>query len=128
MLPFLKKGFEDLKLCRSAPLPIKKVQDAHVGHRWRSDGECPHAAGRMNYGTRLKTLGVKTELVVYEHEGHNVRGNPEHLRDGHGPQRCVFDEYLHYSERIRNPVERVRARRYGPSGLSLAMCLCVFHN
>jgi dipeptidyl aminopeptidase/acylaminoacyl peptidase len=47
-----------------------------VGER---DGECPPAQSR-EYWHALKTLGVKTELVIYPGEGHGFH-DPEHSRD-----------------------------------------------
>ncbi|HUK92309.1 MAG TPA: prolyl oligopeptidase family serine peptidase, partial [Blastocatellia bacterium] len=47
-----------------------------VGDR---DGECP-APQSFEYWHALKTLGVKTELVVYEGEGHHIY-KPKDQRD-----------------------------------------------
>ena len=47
-----------------------------VGDR---DGECP-APQSYEFYHALKTLGVKTELVVYENEGHRFH-TPEHQKD-----------------------------------------------
>jgi len=47
-----------------------------VGDR---DGECP-APQSFEFWHALKTLGVKTQLVVYPNEGHGFV-NPEHIRD-----------------------------------------------
>jgi dipeptidyl aminopeptidase/acylaminoacyl peptidase len=44
-----------------------------------SDAECP-APQSYEYWHALKTLGVKTELVVYPGEGHAIR-KPEHIQD-----------------------------------------------
>ncbi|MBZ5586927.1 MAG: S9 family peptidase [Acidobacteriia bacterium] len=43
------------------------------------DGECPPPQS-FEFWHALKTLGVKTELVVYPGEGHSFR-NPEHQKD-----------------------------------------------
>ena len=44
-----------------------------------SDAECP-APQSYEYWHALKTLGVKTQLVVYQGEGHAIR-KPEHVQD-----------------------------------------------
>jgi dipeptidyl aminopeptidase/acylaminoacyl peptidase len=44
-----------------------------------SDGECP-APQSYEFWHALRTLGVETELVVYEHEGH-LFAKPAHQRD-----------------------------------------------
>jgi dipeptidyl aminopeptidase/acylaminoacyl peptidase len=41
----------------------------------------------------LKTLGVPTELVIYENEGHGLR-DPEHQRDTVRRTIAWFDKYL----------------------------------
>jgi dipeptidyl aminopeptidase/acylaminoacyl peptidase len=57
-----------------------------------SDGECPTPQS-YEFWHALKTLGVETELVVYEHEGHRFV-KPEHLRDRIERVRAWFDKYL----------------------------------
>ena len=44
-----------------------------------SDAECP-APQSYEFWHALKTLGVKTQLVVYPGEGHAIR-KPEHVQD-----------------------------------------------
>jgi len=44
-----------------------------------SDGECPTPQS-YEFWHALKTLGVETKLVVYEHEGH-MFVSPGHQRD-----------------------------------------------
>jgi dipeptidyl aminopeptidase/acylaminoacyl peptidase len=44
-----------------------------------SDAECP-APQSYEYWHALKTLGIKTELVIYPGEGHAIR-KPEHVQD-----------------------------------------------
>jgi dipeptidyl aminopeptidase/acylaminoacyl peptidase len=44
-----------------------------------SDGECP-APQSYEFWHALRTLGVETQLVVYEHEGH-LFAKPAHQRD-----------------------------------------------
>jgi dipeptidyl aminopeptidase/acylaminoacyl peptidase len=47
-----------------------------VGER---DGECP-APQSYEFWHALKTLGVKTEFVIYPGEGHGFR-EPDHILD-----------------------------------------------
>jgi dipeptidyl aminopeptidase/acylaminoacyl peptidase len=44
-----------------------------------SDGECPTPQS-FEFWHALKTLGVETQMVVYQHEGH-LFANPTHIRD-----------------------------------------------
>jgi dipeptidyl aminopeptidase/acylaminoacyl peptidase len=95
MIPFFGKSvYDDPEIyARSAPLTfIKKVKTPTliiVGDR---DGECPMPQS-YEFWHALNTLGVKTELVVYEHEGH-LFSKPEHLRDVQQRTLAWFDEYL----------------------------------
>jgi dipeptidyl aminopeptidase/acylaminoacyl peptidase len=57
-----------------------------------SDGECPTPQS-YEFWHALKTLGVKTEFVVYEREGH-MFVKPEHQRDLMNRTAAWFDEYL----------------------------------
>jgi dipeptidyl aminopeptidase/acylaminoacyl peptidase len=57
-----------------------------------SDAECP-APQSYEYWHALKTLGVKTELVVYPDEGHAVR-KPEHVQDLLERTIHWFNDYL----------------------------------
>jgi dipeptidyl aminopeptidase/acylaminoacyl peptidase len=56
------------------------------------DGECP-APQSHEFWHALKTLGVKTELVVYAGEGHRFR-KPEHIRDLMSRTVAWFDENM----------------------------------
>ncbi|HEY1338800.1 MAG TPA: S9 family peptidase [Bryobacteraceae bacterium] len=58
---------------------IKRVRTPTLVVVGDSDGECPPAQS-FEFWHALKTLGVKTQLVVYPDEGHRFR-TPEHQRD-----------------------------------------------
>jgi dipeptidyl aminopeptidase/acylaminoacyl peptidase len=60
-----------------------------VGER---DGECP-APQSFEFWHALKTLGVKTQLVVYPGEGHGFR-KPDHRRDVFRRMAAWFQENL----------------------------------
>jgi dipeptidyl aminopeptidase/acylaminoacyl peptidase len=95
MIPFFGKSvYDDPEVyARSAPLTfIKKVKTPTLVIVGDSDGECPTPQS-YEFWHALKTLGVKTELVVYEREGH-MFVNPEHLRDVMSRTVAWFDEYL----------------------------------
>jgi dipeptidyl aminopeptidase/acylaminoacyl peptidase len=82
MIPFFGKSFYDDPevYARSAPLTfIKNVKTPTLILVGDSDGECPTPQS-YEFWHALRTLGVETELVVYEHEGH-LFVKPEHLRD-----------------------------------------------
>jgi len=57
-----------------------------------SDGEYRRPQS-YEFWHALKTLGVETELVVYEHEGHHFV-QPEHLRDRIRRVTEWFDQHL----------------------------------
>ena len=95
MIPFFGKPvYEDPEVyARSAPLTfITKVKTPTLILVGDSDGECPTPQS-YEFWHALKTLGVKTELVVYEHEGH-LFVKPEHQRDVRDRTAAWFDEYL----------------------------------
>ena len=60
-----------------------------VGER---DGECPAPQSR-EFWHGLKSMGVKTQLVIYANEGHYI-GQPEHQRDIVRRMVNWFDQYL----------------------------------
>jgi dipeptidyl aminopeptidase/acylaminoacyl peptidase len=65
---------------RSSPLTfIKNAQTPTLVVVGDSDKECP-APQSYEFWHALRTLGVETKLVVYEHEGHHFR-NPSHVED-----------------------------------------------
>ena len=95
MIPFFGKSvYDDPEIyARSAPLTfIKKVKTPTLIIVGDSDGECPTPQS-YEFWHALNTLGVKTELVVYEHEGH-IFSKPEHVRDVEQRTVAWFDEYL----------------------------------
>jgi dipeptidyl aminopeptidase/acylaminoacyl peptidase len=58
---------------------IKKAKTPTLVVVGDSDGECP-APQSFEFWHALKAAGVKTQLVVYEHEGHSFH-TPEHQKD-----------------------------------------------
>jgi dipeptidyl aminopeptidase/acylaminoacyl peptidase len=78
---------------RSGPLTfIKNVKTPTLILVGDSDGECPPPQS-YEFWHALKTLGVETELVVYEHEGHHFV-KPEHVRDRIQRVTEWFDKHL----------------------------------
>ncbi len=95
MIPFFGKSvYDDPEVyARSAPMTfIKKVKTPTLIVVGDSDGECPTPQS-YEFWHALKTLGVKTQLVVYEREGH-MFSKPDHLRDVMSRAVAWFDEYL----------------------------------
>jgi dipeptidyl aminopeptidase/acylaminoacyl peptidase len=95
MIPFFGKSYYDdpQVYVRSSPLTyIKNVKTPTLVIVGDSDGECPTPQS-YEFWHALKTLGVKTELVVYEHEGHLFL-KPQHQRDVIERAAAWFDEYL----------------------------------
>jgi dipeptidyl aminopeptidase/acylaminoacyl peptidase len=82
MIPFFGASvYDDPQVyARSSPITfIKNAKTPTLVLVGDSDGECPTPQS-YEFWHALKTLGVKTELVVYEHEGHMFAG-PAHQRD-----------------------------------------------
>jgi dipeptidyl aminopeptidase/acylaminoacyl peptidase len=82
MIPFFGKSvYDDPEVyAKSSPITfIKKVKTPTLILVGDSDGECPTPQS-YEFWHALKTIGVETKLVVYEHEGHHFV-KPEHLRD-----------------------------------------------
>jgi len=82
MIPFFGKSvYEDPEVySKSSPITfIKKAKTPTLVLVGDSDGECPTPQS-YEFWHALKTLGVETKLVVYEHEGHHF-AKPEHNRD-----------------------------------------------
>ena len=95
MIPFFGKSvYDDPEVyARSAPLTfIKNVKTPTLVIVGDSDGECPTPQS-YEFWHALKTLGVETELVVYEREGH-MFVKPEHLRDVIQRACAWFDDHL----------------------------------
>ena len=71
---------------------IKKVKTPTLVIVGDSDGECP-APQSYEFWHALKALGVETQLVVYEHEGH-MFAKPQHQRDVIERTLAWFDAHL----------------------------------
>jgi dipeptidyl aminopeptidase/acylaminoacyl peptidase len=95
MLPFFVKSYYDdpQVYARSSPLTfINNVKTPTLIIVGDSDGECPTPQS-YEFWHALRTLGVQTELVVYEREGH-MFVKPEHIRDVRDRSLAWFDQYL----------------------------------
>ena len=82
MIPFFGKSvYDDPEVyAKSAPITfIKNVKTPTLVVVGDSDGECPTPQS-YEFWHALKTLGVDTQLVVYNHEGHMFAA-PKHQRD-----------------------------------------------
>jgi dipeptidyl aminopeptidase/acylaminoacyl peptidase len=82
MIPFFGKSvYDDPEVyAKSSPINfIKKAKTPTLILVGDSDGECPTPQS-YEFWHALKTLGVETQFVVYEHEGH-LFANPKHQRD-----------------------------------------------
>jgi dipeptidyl aminopeptidase/acylaminoacyl peptidase len=82
MVPFFGATvYDDPQVyAKSSPITfIKKAKTPTLVLVGDSDGECPTPQS-YEFWHALKTLGVKTELVVYEREGH-IFADPAHQRD-----------------------------------------------
>jgi len=95
MIPFFGKSVYDDPDVYAKSSPITFIKNAKtptlviVGD---SDGECPTPQS-YEFWHALKTLGVETQLVVYEHEGHHF-AKPEHQRDRIRRTVAWFDAHL----------------------------------
>jgi dipeptidyl aminopeptidase/acylaminoacyl peptidase len=95
MIPFFGASVYDdpAVYAKSSPITfIKRAKTPTLVLVGDSDGECPTPQS-FEFWHALKTLGVKTELVVYEHEGHAF-ASPEHQRDRIERVAAWFDEHL----------------------------------
>ncbi len=95
MIPFFGASvYDDPQVyAKSSPITfIKRAKTPTLVLVGDSDGECPTPQS-FEFWHALKSLGVKTELVVYEHEGHAF-ASPEHQRDRIERVAAWFDEYL----------------------------------
>jgi len=82
MIPFFGKSvYDDPEVyAKSAPINfIRKAKTPTLILVGDSDAECPTPQS-YEFWHALKSLGVETELVVYDHEGH-MFVKPEHNRD-----------------------------------------------
>src|SRR5215472_12207446 len=95
MIPFFGASvYDDPKVyAKSSPITyIKNAKTPTLVLVGDSDGECPTPQS-YEFWHALKTLGVKTEFVVYEHEGHAF-ASPAHQRDVIERVASWFDQYL----------------------------------
>jgi dipeptidyl aminopeptidase/acylaminoacyl peptidase len=95
MIPFFGKSvYDDPEVyAKSSPITfIKNVKTPTLVMVGDSDGECPTPQS-YEFWHALKTLGVETQLVVYEHEGHHFV-NPAHIRERMERTVTWFDKYL----------------------------------
>jgi dipeptidyl aminopeptidase/acylaminoacyl peptidase len=95
MIPFFGKSVYDDPEVYAKSSPINFIKHAKtptlilVGD---SDGEVP-APQSYEFWHALKTLGVETQFVVYEHEGH-MFADPKHRRDVVERTLAWFDAHL----------------------------------
>jgi dipeptidyl aminopeptidase/acylaminoacyl peptidase len=95
MIPFFGKSvYDDPEVyAKSSPITfIKKVKTPTLILVGDSDGECPTPQS-YEFWHALKTLGVETQLVVYEREGHHFV-KPAHQRDRIQRTVAWFDAHL----------------------------------
>jgi dipeptidyl aminopeptidase/acylaminoacyl peptidase len=95
MLPFFGASVYDdpAVYAKSSPITfIKNVKTPTLVLHGDRDSEVPTPQG-YEFWHALKTLGVPTQLVVYENEGHAI-SQPEHLRDIQARSVAWFDKYL----------------------------------
>jgi len=95
MIPFFGKSvYDDPEVyAKSSPINfIKKVKTPTLIQVGDSDGECPTPQS-YEFWHALKTLGVETQLVVYEHEGH-MFASPKHQREVIERTFAWFDAHL----------------------------------
>jgi dipeptidyl aminopeptidase/acylaminoacyl peptidase len=95
MIPFFGKSvYDDPDVyAKSSPINfIKKVKTPTLILVGDSDGEVP-APQSYEFWHALKTLGVETQFVVYEHEGH-MFSSPKHRRDVVERTLAWFDTHL----------------------------------
>ena len=95
MPPFFGDTFYNDPAIYDKLSPIRYIKNAktptfiYVGER---DVECP-APQSLEMFTGLQKMGVPTSLVIYEGEGHGIRG-AEHVKDLNARTLAWFDKYL----------------------------------
>ena len=95
MIPFFGASVYDdpAVYARSSPITfIKNAKTPTLVLHGDRDSEVPTPQG-YEFWHALKTLGVPTELVIFEGEGHAV-SKPEHVRDMQERMVAWFDRYL----------------------------------
>jgi dipeptidyl aminopeptidase/acylaminoacyl peptidase len=99
MIPYFGASVYDDPVIYARSSPINFIKQAKtptlvlVGER---DTECPTPQS-YEFWHALKTLGVKTQLVIYSGEGHLIM-QPEHRRDIMRRMAAWFDENLRSRE------------------------------
>jgi dipeptidyl aminopeptidase/acylaminoacyl peptidase len=95
MIPFFGKSvYDDPEVyAKSSPITfIKNAKTPTLVIVGDGDGECPTPQS-YEFWHALKTLGVETQLIVYEHEGHHFV-KPDHQRDRIRRTVAWFDAHL----------------------------------
>jgi dipeptidyl aminopeptidase/acylaminoacyl peptidase len=95
MIPFFGASVYDdpAVYARSSPITfIKNVKTPTLVLHGDRDSEVPTPQG-YEFWHALKTLGVPTELVIFEGEGHAI-SRPEHVRELQERLLAWFDRYL----------------------------------
>jgi dipeptidyl aminopeptidase/acylaminoacyl peptidase len=95
MTPFFGASVYDdpAVYARSSPITfIKNVKTPTLVLHGDRDSEVPTPQG-YEFWHALKTLGVPTQLVIFEGEGHAI-SQPEHIRDMQERTVAWFDRYL----------------------------------
>jgi dipeptidyl aminopeptidase/acylaminoacyl peptidase len=95
MIPYFGASVYDdpAVYAKSSPMTfIKNVKTPTLILVGERDGEVPEPQSR-EFWHALKSLGVETQFVVYEGEGHSIR-KPEHQRDIMERLAGWFDHYL----------------------------------
>ena len=95
MVPFFGASvYEDPAVyARSSPITfIKNVKTPTLVLHGERDAEVPAPQG-YEFWHALKTLGVPTQLVIYENEGHHIK-DPKHQLDRDRRVVAWFDKYL----------------------------------
>lgn len=95
LIPFFGASvYDDPQVyAKSSPITfIKKARTPTLVLVGDSDGECPTPQS-YEFWHALKTLGVETEFVVYEHEGH-MFVDPGHQRDVIERAAAWFNQHL----------------------------------
>ena len=95
MIPYFGKSFYEDPAIYDKLSAVRYIKDVktptliYVGER---DIECPPGQS-IEFWHGLKQYGVPTSLVIYEGEGHGIRG-PAHARDAADRTIAWFDRYL----------------------------------
>jgi dipeptidyl aminopeptidase/acylaminoacyl peptidase len=95
MIPFFGASVYDdpAVYAKSSPITfIKNVKTPTFEYVGQLDVECP-APQSLEFWHALETLGVPTQLVIYQGEGHHIRA-PAHIADVSKRTVAWFDKYL----------------------------------